>query len=193
MAVYEICLPQAVYRELFERCEAAGVDQETMTWLFGRKKLAFLGSSQYKSLGYGEVVRLEEKNKTATSPAHEFGSYNLGLRGRNKRRKQVIERIGGEVKVDDLLVEGEVGPWVDELGSHYKFEDASEKDESHERWTVRKPHGREVEWPNIGELISLKRGQEILECYVIDIGDRRKATATLLLKQLTPLQWAKKK
>lgn len=194
MAVYELCLPQLVYREVFERCEKVRMDEETLFWVFGRRKLAFLGATQYKSLEYGESlsVRMDELDKTATSPAHEFGSYTLGIRGRLKRRKQILEKLE-KWKVqgaEELLPEREVGPWEDREGRHYKFEEHMNGGR-YERWSVRLPYRRKgseepvVEMPNIGKPISLKRGDKILKCNMIDLGKRRTATASIILEQCT--------
>jgi hypothetical protein len=179
---------------VFEQCEKVRIDEETLFWVFGRRKLAFLGATQYKSLKYGESlnVRMDELDKTAASPSHEFGSYILGMRGRLKRRKQILEKLEKwKVQgVEELLSEKEVGPWEDLEGRHYKFEEHM-KGGRWERWSVRLPYKRKgsfepmVEIPNIGEPISLKRSDKILKCIVIDLVKRRTATASILLEQCT--------
>ena len=194
MAVYDLCLPQSVYRLLLEKCEEANVDRETLEWVFGKKTLAFLGPSQYASLRFGDIssVSLDEKDKTVTSPAHEFGSYIAGERARMNQRTRIVKALA-KYRIKGLksriLPVKEVGPWVDHLNRHYKFEESLATDESsarggpRERWSVRLPYGRKVGFPQIGEFISLKRGEEIFECSVIDLGKARTATASITLEQ----------
>jgi len=191
MAVYELCLPQRVYRKLFERCERARVSEQTMEWVFGRRTLAFLGPMQYKSLEYGETESLKA-DKSFVSPAHEFGSYNLGIRGRLKRRRQIFDKLDDYDLGDlnELLPQSEVGPWLDSDGRHYKFEEAYGIN-GYERWSVRLPYQRRegsqekvVEMPDIGKSISLKRGEEILTCRIIDVGKQRTATALIIFEYL---------
>ena len=120
MAMYDICLSQNLYRKLFEICENSKVNQPTMDWLFGHKKLAFLGSSQYWSLECGENdLLIDRKDKSEVSPAHEFGSYSLGQRGRLLRRQRILDRLELDEVEELLLVETDVGPWVVVNGFHY--------------------------------------------------------------------------
>lgn len=187
MAVYNLCLSQKIYRKLFDRCEEAGVDRRQIEKIFGRKKFAFLGASQYLSLQEKPGKSLEwidRNDMTSVSPAHEFGSYVLGLRGRLKTRKKVLALLE-KWRVRDpeeLLLEADVGPWMDEEGRYYKYERKS-LGSAGERWAVRLPLGGAVDFPNIGEFISLKRGEEILDCRITDLGKTRKATATIILDQ----------
>lgn len=204
MSIYSLCLSQQDYRRLYRACPK---DQKQS--LFGKRPYAFLGPSNYRSLGgdpggehyrprslgaRARTIRLtpvlqDRQDTTFISPPREYGQK--AIKRTLESRKRALEKMPEWVQA--LISTDQLGGWVEQTEVPtrlFKYEGPAGAGRG-ERWNLLL--GKNGTLPRANERIYLvrpyqdrKKRDESARCYMISGAPvtknaRRYKTATITL------------
>jgi len=204
MSIYTLCLSQQDYRKLYRACP-----KDDRQRLFGKRPYAFLGPSNYRTLGGDpaneyyrprtlsarpRTIRLtptlqDRADTTFISPPREYGrkAVERTLESRKRVLQKLPEWVQALVRLEDI------GGWVEQVDNPtrlFKYEESGGAGRS-ERWNV--ILGKNGKLPRANEKLYLvrpladkkKRGDTV-QCYVVSgmpttKGAKRVKTASVIL------------
>jgi hypothetical protein len=180
MSIYNLCLSQSSLRFLYQECFKKQMKDEEIIELFGLPPYAFSGESSYKN------EKISSQQNINVAPYREFGVYDKGIASRRNIYYKLPEWMQKLIPVE------QVGPWRDNIGREYKFEEVISS-HNHERWSSRLPikltkKDEQLYFPKVGEKLKLARtSDQHIDVEILDIAlqrNNKSKSCLIILKNL---------
>ena len=179
MLIYNLCLSQSSLKYLLDQCYKNSIKDEKIIDIFGLPPYAFVGESSYKN------EKISPKQNINVAPYREFGVYDKGI----VSRKNIYYKLPEWMQ--DLIPIEQIGPWRDNIGREYKFEESLSMKQ--ERWSSRLPikltkTNEKLYFPKVGEKLKLTRStDQQIDVQILDVALQRNyksKSCLIILKNL---------